>query len=145
MEIWSTDMSGKLKITLVGGVCGAIAGFIAGVLYSVVVLHLWNIAYGLVGLAFGSLTGGLLGYFCLPNSQASPTRRWVKWFLFLGLVLATPLGSILIYATVFGFIGGGESQSVSEFILAIGWIVLGGGLAGAAGGLVGGILFNWFR
>jgi hypothetical protein len=145
MEIWFKDMSGKWGALLFGGVCGAVSGFIGGAFYSVVVLQYLNIVYGLSALAFGLLPGGVLGYLCHSNPQASPTRRWVKLFFFLGLILAVPLGSILIYATVFGFIDGSESQPVINFILIIGWIVLSGGVAGIVGGWVGGTLFNWFR
>ena len=131
-----------MKNYIAGGASGAIAGFIAGVLFALLSQEYSVISIAALACVVGILPGIWLGKGYRYTTQANFIRRWALWFFLLGLIPTLPISSMYALAALFGFWGVSEYQPASDFILATIFFVIAGGITGAVGGLVGGLLFQ---
>ena len=69
-----------MKVYAAGGVSGAIAGFIAGVLYALVSQEYSVISAAALAGVIGILPGIWLGKGFRRTAQATFIRRWIQWF-----------------------------------------------------------------
>ncbi len=134
-----------MKNYIVGGISGAVGGLVAGGIYAAVTDFYSIVVTSIVGLLIGTIAGMLLVVSERSEYQSTRFIRWIGWFLFLGLLSRIPVSLPYGLAALFGFAGISEYEPTNPFLFIACLINLLGGLAGACGGLIGGLLFNFWQ
>lgn len=133
-----------MKNYIVGGISGAIGGLIAGRTYAAIPWVSSSTATSFMGLMWGGLAGMLLALRVPSGPLMTQLFYWMRWFFFIGLLSRLELVVPYIIAVPFWYLGVLETQPDYLYLLTGCLLVLLGGLAGAVGGLVSGLLFNYW-
>ncbi|MAU01713.1 MAG: hypothetical protein CL608_31630 [Anaerolineaceae bacterium] len=133
-----------MKGYLVGGISGAVGGLVAGGVYAAVTGVYSIIATSFLGLMLGGLAGMLLALRVPSGPLTTRLLYWVRWFFFVGFLSRLELIFPYAIAALFGLLGVIETQPDYFYLLATCLLILLSSLAGAVGGLISGLLFNYW-